>query len=372
MSIKTLIASALAVILAACASAPERPRPTPLTELAPSSVLVQLAWRAELGDSVGALRARAASGLLAAATLKGSVQVRDVGTGRVVWEAAVPKGISAGVGFDGQRVAVIDSDNQLTAIEKGQIVWRQRLNARSFTPPFVAGGRVFVATANREIQAFDAENGAQIWTYSYTGEPLVLEAPTVLGALGGDLVVGLGENLVAIRPDDGQAFWSAALARPRGANEIERLSDVVAGAHASNGLLCGRAFQSSVTCISMQTGSRAWSQEDDGAAGISGDDERIFASDRSGVLKAWRLSDGSPLWRQEALRFRGLTGTTPLGRTFAVGDAQGFVHWIAKDSGKLLARMATDGSAISAPPLLVNDTLIALTANGGVFAWQPK
>ncbi|MEY2994241.1 MAG: outer membrane protein assembly factor BamB [Pseudomonadota bacterium] len=372
MFVKRLVLAVCAVGLTACASGPERPKPTPLADLAPSSVSVRVAWTAQMGGPVGGLRARVASGQVALANLKGLVQVREVATGALVWESSLPKGISAGLGFDGQRVAVVDVDNQLTVIQKGQVIWRHRLNARTFTPPFLAGGRIFVVTADREVQAFDADNGAVLWNHSYTGEPLVLQAPTVLGAFGPDLVVGLGENFVAIRPDSGEAFWSAALARPRGANEIERLSDVVAGAHSANGLLCGRAFQASVACVAIQSGARVWSHDDDGSTGISGDDQRVFASDRTGRLKAWSLTDGKLLWQQDSLRFRDLSTSTPLGRTLVVGDAQGFVHWIAKDDGKILARMPTDGSAITSPPQLFNDTLIALTANGGVFAWQPQ
>ncbi len=369
---KRLALSASVLVLAACASGPERPKPTPLAELAPSSVSVRVAWTAQLGAPTDGLRARVAGGQVAIASTKGNVQVREVVSGALVWETALPKGISAGLGFDGKRVALVDVDNQLTMLENGKVLWRHRLNARTFTAPFVAGGRVFVVTANREAQAFDADNGAALWSRSYSGEPLVLQAPTLLGAFGPDLVVGFGENLAAIRPDTGELFWNAALVRPRGANEIERLSDVVAGAHSANGLLCGRAFQASVACVSIQTGSRVWSQDDDGSTGISGDEQKIFASDRSGTLKAWRLTDGQLLWQQDVLRFRDLSGSTALGRTFVVGDGQGFVHWIAKEDGKILARMPTDGSAISSPPQLFNDTLIALTANGGVFAWQPQ
>ena len=61
-----------------------------------------------------------------------------------------------------------------------------------------------------------------------------------------------------------------------------------------------------------------------------------------------------------------------LGQTIAVGDVEGYVHWVSKSNGQVLARVPTDGSPVVGVPLLVNQTLIAVTAKGGVFAWQPE
>jgi hypothetical protein len=54
-----------------------------------------------------------------------------------------------------------------------------------------------------------------------------------------------------------------------------------------------------------------------------------------------------------------------------VGDAQGYVHFLARQDGALMGRTATDGSAIVAAPVLVGDTLVVVTRNGGVFGFRP-
>jgi outer membrane protein assembly factor BamB len=361
----------LSCVLAACASGPDAPQPTPLRAFTPA-LTVSTAWQAKLGAGAPGLRMGVAAQTIALASAQGLVQVRQAKTGEVLWSAQLPRALVAGVGFDGQRAAVVNDQNQLTVMAQGKVVWRASLSARTYTPPLVAGGRVFVLSAEREVLAFDAANGAKLWSLPYVGEPLVLRSPGLLAAYDNNLLLGLGERLVAIQPDTGKAFWSVALTLPRGVNEIERLIDVVAGAHAANGLLCARTFQANVACVSAPKSVRVWSQDSDGVAGVAGDDARVISTDRSGRVQAWALNDGTPLWVQDALRFRGVGTPVVLGLSLVVGDAQGFVHWLSKDDGRVLNRLPTDGSAIAAPPVLVDGILIAMTTQGGVFAWQPR
>ena len=357
--------------LSACASGPEAPEPAPLPAFTPA-VAVSPAWQATLGSRADGLRIAVAEKHLALVTSTGLVQVREASSGDIVWSTQLLQQIVAGVGFDGEHAAVVDSQNRLLVLAKGKVLWSARLSAGTYTAPLVAGARVFVLTAEREVLAFDVKNGAKLWSLPYVGEPLVLRSAGLLAAYDNNLLVGLGERLVAIQPDTGKAFWSVALNSPRGVNEIERLIDVVAGAHAANGLLCARTFQASVGCVSAPKSVRVWSQDSDGVAGVTGDNTRLVSADRSGRVQAWALNDGKPLWTQDALRFRGLGTPVMLGLSLVVGDAQGYVHWLSKDDGRVLNRFPTDGSAITAPPVLVDGTLIAMTTQGGVFAWQPR
>ena len=309
---------------------------------------------------------------IATVSSSGALQVRAAATGAVQWQMQLPQAVLTGVGFDGQRAAVVDVNNGLVVAAGGKVLWRVAMQARSYTPPLVAGGRVFVLNAQREVLAFDADNGAELWKAPFTGEALVLQSPGLLAAYGNSLLVGWGERLVGLQPDTGKPFWSGTITLPRGVNEIERLTDVVSGAHAAQGKLCARAFQAAVACVDVRSGQRVWSQDSDGVTGLSGDDAMLVGADRSGRVQAWGLADGKPMWTQDELRYRGLSTPVMLGLSLAVGDAQGYVHWLSKATGRVLNRMPTDGSAIASPPVLVGSTLIAQTTAGGLFAWQPK
>ena len=87
---------------------------------------------------------------------------------------------------------------------------------------------------------------------------------------------------------------------------------------------------------------------------------------------AWRRSDGEKLWTSEKLRFRGLSAPVVAGRAVAVGDFEGFVHFLSPKDGALLARVASDGSPIALAPVWVEDTLVVVTQRGTVIGFRPE
>jgi hypothetical protein len=72
------------------------------------------------------------------------------------------------------------------------------------------------------------------------------------------------------------------------------------------------------------------------------------------------------------LLHRGLSAPLAIGRSLAIGDAQGYVHLLARADGSLVNRFATDGTPIVEGPLAAGNTLIAVTRAGGVYAWRPQ
>ena len=59
-----------------------------------------------------------------------------------------------------------------------------------FTPPLVAGRRVFVLGADRSLNAFDAASGARLWQQNRPGDALSLRQAGLLMAVGDTLVAG--------------------------------------------------------------------------------------------------------------------------------------------------------------------------------------
>ena len=56
----------------------------------------------------------------------------------------------------------------------------------------------------------------------------------------------------------------------------------------------------------------------------------------------------------------------------AVGDDAGLVHLLSREDGSALTRVATDGSAVVAGPVLAAGTLIVVTRSGGIFGFKPE
>ena len=54
-----------------------------------------------------------------------------------------------------------------------------------------------------------------------------------------------------------------------------------------------------------------------------------------------------------------------------VGDDAGSVHLLSAQDGQPLNRLATDGSAITATPVVAANTLVVVTRKGAVYGWRP-
>ena len=63
---------------------------------------------------------------------------------------------------------------------------------------------------------------------------------------------------------------------------------------------------------------------------------------------------------------------TGVGSSVVVGDFEGWVHFLAADSGEPQLRLPTDGSPVIGAPVLSGTTLLVATRNGGLFAFRPN
>lgn len=413
---------ALVAQLVACSSAPSRPEPAPLSP-DPKRLAVREVWRVNLGGEVSfplvlqsapsalagadGVSGSAADGVtsrgtvIGVATDGGQVSLLDARTGEPLWRVALNTSLSAGVGHDGRSVAVVTRNNELVVLQAGKELWRQRLSAPSYTPPLVAGARVFVLGADRSVSAYDGQTGFRLWQQTRSGDPLILRQSGLLMAVGDNLVVGFGGRLTGLNPMNGASRWETVVASPRGTNDVERLADLVAGVARQGSEVCVRAFQVSVACVDARAGQGGgvlrWSQKSAGATGLSGDAgggdaALLIGVEFDGTVQAWRRSDGQLAWSNAALRFHALTAPLMLGDGFVVGDEAGRLHFLSRTDGATQARYETqrterqgpcriegqglaaryaciendDGKGIAATPILAGNTLVAVTQDGVV------
>ncbi len=362
---------ALALVLSACGSTSDSPKPA---DLGPNAALigVRLAWSAKVGDVKFPLAVKANGVNVTLASSDGGVVTLDARTGADVWRTALGAAVSAGAGSDGRYTSIITLANELVTLDGGREIWRQRLPAQSFTAPLVTGARVFVLGADRSVAAFDAASGRKLWNQARPGEALVLRQAGVLLAVGDTLVAGLSGRLVGMNPLNGSSRWEVPIAVPRGTNDVERLVDIVSQVSRVGDSVCVRAYQAMIGCVNADRGTLVWNKPATGAQGLHGDDEMVYGSESDGKVIAWRRLDGERAWVSERLKFRALTAPLVIGRSVAVGDNTGLVHLLSRTDGSPLNRLTTDGTEIAAAPVLVGDTLVVVTRSGGVFGFRPE
>ena len=350
---------------------PTKPQPAALQPVS-GAVSAKQVWSSRVGAINFPLEVQVAGNTVFISGGDGSVAAIDGRTGADVWRTNAGAPVVTGVGSDGKTAAVVTQANDVVAFVDGRETWRQKLGAQAYTAPLVAGGRVFVLAGDRSVSAFDGLTGRKLWSQQRPNEPLVLKQSGVILAVGDTLVVGFSGRLAGLNPSSGVIRWEAPIASPRGVNDIERLVDLVGRVSRDGEIVCARAFQASVGCVDTARGSLVWTKPANGAQGVHGDDRRIFGSESDGVVQAWRRTDGERAWTTDVLRYRSLTAPLVVGRSLAIGDFAGLVHLLSREDGSLLNRLTTDGSPIAAAPVLVGNTLVAVTRNGGIFGFVPE
>ena len=301
------------------------------------------------------------------ASSDGAVRALSAADGRELWRGDAGAKLLAGIGSDGRYAAVVNRDNELVVLDAGRVAWKKALPTPVVAAPLVAGERVFALTLDRQVLAFDALDGRKIWELKRPGEPLTLAKAGVLMAYKDTLIVGQGPRLAGVDPVNGNLRWEASVATPRGTNEVERLADLVSPAVRQGELICARAFQSSVGCVNAERGSAVWSRLVGGANGIGADDQVVVAGDASDRLSAWKLANGDLAWSADQFQLRKLSAPLVTAKQVLIGDFEGQVHLLDRDTGKTRSRIATDGSAVVTAALL-GDTALFATKNGGLFA----
>ncbi|MEO6364323.1 MAG: outer membrane protein assembly factor BamB [Caldimonas sp.] len=366
----TVASLAALLVLGACSFGNDRPKPKPLDPIV-APLAVKAAWSQNIGEVRFPMTVAVHAGVLTLAAGDGSVMAVEAESGRVIWRTNVGARIAAGVGSDGTVAAVVTREGDLVALEGGAVKWSKPLGVRVATAPLVAGGRIFVLGVDRAVQAFDAGDGNRIWRLQRPGDPLTLSQTGVVGAYKNTLIVGQGPRLAAVDPISSAVRWEATIGAPRGANEVERLADLIGPVMRAGNLVCARSFQAGVGCVDAERGRVAWTKTIGGTDAIGGDAELVFGADASDRVSAWKTASGDVAWTSEALMFRGLGAPAALAGSVVFGDRDGTLHWLSRDKGEAQARLSTDGSAVNVPPVVVGGLLIVVTRSGGLFAFRP-
>jgi len=189
----------------------------------------------------------------------------------------------------------------------------------------------------------------------------------------GTLYTGFaGGKLAAIALANGGVRWEATVSLPHGATELERVTDVVGVPVVAEREVCAVAFQGRIGCFDGASGNASWSRELSSTAGLAVDARYVFVSDDKGAVLALDRAGGATIWKQDKLFLRRLTAPLALGDVIAVGDIEGYVHFLARDTGAFVGRIATDGSPIRTSLLPLGEGFLVQTQEGNLVALSLK
>jgi len=343
--------------------------PAPLTSYE-AGMSVREVWKTSVGSGGGlGFLPTIVGEAVYAATPNGKLGKFDLLSGRPLWRADADADLSAGAGSDGTTTVVATSQGEVLAYDDtGKLKWKGRATSEVGVPPLVGGGLVVVRSSDYRIQALDADSGERVWSVQRPGPALALRAGSQMIMAEGLVIVGLpGGRIMAINAATGDVQWEGTVAVPKGGSDLERLTDVVGAPRLAGPLMCAAAYQGRIICFDVSQGGRPlWAKDFSSITGLSLDGQAVYAADQNSVVNAFALKDGEVLWRQDALRNRQLTAPTPLGSAVAVGDYDGYVHFLSRNDGRPLARLSVGGGAVLSPLQTTSQGVLVQTGNGNL------
>lgn len=366
-----LLSSFLALTLAGCGLfGSSKPKPTPLTPIV-ERVGVRQDWQTSIGKAGNFTFLPASGGpVVLAAALDGTVVRLD--NGKEIWRTSAGQKLSSGTASDGRLVAVGTYKGEVLTFdfETGKPVWNVNVKGELVAPPAMTEGMVIVRTSDNRVIALDAADGKQRWNYQRSNPPLAVRSVAPPLPFGPFVLVGMpGGKIYALSLQNGAPAWEGTVSVPRGATELDRVSDVVTVPAVQGPLMCAVAFQGRAACFDMQGGSQIWSKEVSSVAGITMDDRRVFIPDEQGVVHAFDRSTGASVWRQDKLKYRNVSAPVALPMGLVVGDAEGYLHVLDRDTGEFISRMNVGGGGImSLLPALGPNTVLLQTRGGSLMA----
>jgi outer membrane protein assembly factor BamB len=345
-------------------------KPAELVVFKPTAT-ARILWQSNVGSAEKHVFTPAINdGSVYAAGAAGQIVRFDAASGKVIGRIDTRAPLSGGVGANGNLILAGTAKGEVLALDKaGKQLWKTQLTSEVLSAPQTDQGIVVVRSGDGRIYGLDAATGARKWLYQRALPPLTVRTSvSVLLYRGGVFVGFAGGRLMALAIDSGNIGWEATVALPKGATELERVADVSSLPVTDGRQVCAVAFQGRVACFDMQKGTPNWGRDVSSIAGLANDGENIYVADEKSALLAFDKAGGASLWKQDKLYGRYVSGPVVTGKYVAVGDFQGYVHFVARDDGSFVARIATDGSPIIAQPLALDNGILVQTVKGGVFA----
>lgn len=345
--------------------------PSELKDIVPTQK-VKLDWSRQLGktasyDFTPVLEA----GYVFAANAKGDIAQFDAKNGQQLWLVNAEETISGGVGAGGGLVLVGTSKGHVLAYDMdGKPVWTSQLSSEILSAPRYFDGKVIVRSGDNHIYGLDAADGTRKWVYERKVPALSLRSSAGVVVDGGAVYAGFsGGKMAAIRADNGKLLWEATVAIPKGVTEIERIADITSLPVVAGPVVYAVAYQGRVAAVDRVNGKVLWNREISSYSGMTYDSEKLYISHALGSIYSLDYTTGRTFWRQGELLNRRLTSPVVINNRVAVGDLEGYLHFLDIEDGKFVARIKLGSNAVmSIIPGQSPSQVIVATRDGGLNA----
>ena len=368
-----------ALLVAACSKDKDVEPPAVLVKF-PQKLAVKELWGDKLGGGKKQVKLRLGLGPaidgdnVFAATDKGVIVALHLDTGRLVWIKKLKRmQFSAGPGAGIGMVIVGSTKGWVIALDgaSGRELWRTRVNSELLSAPAISEKVVGMRSVDGRLHGFDAHSGKELWSVEQQVPRLSLRG-TAIPVIAKEVAVSGFDNgkVMAVSLATGDTVWDTPLASPHGRTELDRLVDIDSAVRVVGDNVFATGFQGRTAMLALDSGQIWWAHDMSSYRGLATDEENLFVTQSDGIVVALRQRDGSEIWRNDKLKRRGLSAPVVTSTAIALADYQGYLHWLDKATGELVARERVAKYRVSNPPVASRDTVIVLADSGTLAAFR--
>ena len=327
------------------------------------------------GDGFYKIQPAIAGSSIYIAAADGTVEAFDKQTGKSLWDTELERPLSGGVGVYGDALLLGSSDGFVLKLDanSGEVQWSTRLSGEVMSVPGSDGRMVLAHTLDGKLQGLDFATGEVALTYDSNVPVLTLRGSCSPLLNGNTAYVGFASGRVlAFDIANGGIIWEARVAIPQGRSEIERVVDIDGTMTLLGNELFVASYQGRIMAIDVTDGRKLWQNNVSSFSGVSQGFGNVYVADEDGTVTAYQRSGQGERWQQTALAYRGLSRPTPVSSYLAVGDKEGYVHFMSQVDGEIVGRIEADDEGIRADMVSEDNILYVYGNSGDLIAYEIK
>ena len=344
------------LVLAGCGSSPSPVLPP--VELTPidNQINISRVWKFTVGEGVSDLYLKLKpvfdknTGYVI--DYKGHLFAFTVNSGKVLWDKELNLPVSGGLTFNDGKLYFGTSKGEVVAfdISTTKEQWRAQLSSEILSRPAIAKGILVTKTIDGRVYGLNVNNGSQSWVYDRTVPRLTLRGNSS-PLINNDMVITASDNgkVSALTLKNGKLLWETTVSVAKGRNQLERIVDMDIDPVVVDDVIYVAGYQGRVAAVKLGSGQLIWARDFSSYSGLYVDAFRVYITDAAGQVWALNRYNGSTLWRQDKLLRRKLTAPEAYDNYVVVGDYDGYLHWLNREDGKIIARKQINKSDIVVP-----------------------
>lgn len=304
------------------------------------------------------------------ADTKGNIFRLDNTDGTIIKKFNIGDTLLSGVGVSSDAIFVTNNKAYLLSISKvdGNLKWQAKLPSISIEAPQVVGDTVVVRTNDAQLLAFNINDGKLIWVYQKPSPPLTIRATNTFQVVGKEVVLAgqPGGRLVLINMITGSAIWENFIAIPKGATDLDKLTDIITKPILDNKQIFVATYNGKIVSLDATTNNIIWSKNFSSSQGLTIDEKNVYAVSQDSIVYCFDKTSGMLIWKNDELQYNNLSTPVIFGNYILTVDIEGFINLFARDNGKLISRAASALKGGISFPIIDGRGVVIQSANGHI------